>query len=231
MGLELVGEYTITAKCMDTVAEQTIKEFCDKEKKMTRNIIEKETRNSNGISVKLLGSTFTLTEGYPSLLFDAVLVHMNRKTTTLFNAFLCSATSQQHMDLFDSEVKNALRGVEFFSFKNATPIPEYIKMFPEFMTRCGFTMQKEGEHTDVLERLKSVTSNAYEKVLELPPSDCPLEELQDYLINELSSKEHMVFAQLGLSVPTKCQKAMFTLMAEQADLEKVSTTGIKGLKI
>lgn len=231
MGLELVGEYKIVSKCKDTVAEQAIEEHYDKERKMRITKIEKETRNKEGTSVKLLGSTFRFTEGYPPLLFDAVLLRVHGKATTLFNAFLCTVTSQQHMDIFNSEVEEALKGIEFLSFKNASQVPEYIKSFPEFMTRCGFTMQKEGEHVEILDKLRTVTSEAYEKILESPPSECPVEELRDYLINELSTKEHIVFGQLGLLVPTKSQKAMFTLMAEASDLEEIAPAGIKGLSI
>ena len=39
MALEFAGTYTITSTCGDTVAEQTIKEYRDEEKKMTKNII------------------------------------------------------------------------------------------------------------------------------------------------------------------------------------------------
>lgn len=229
MGLELIGEYKIITKCKGTVAEQAIEEHYDKERKMRITIIDKETRNKEGTSVKLLGSTFRFTDGYPPLLFDAVLLRINGKPTTLFNAFLCAVTSQQHMDIFNSEVEEVIKGIEFSSFKNASQVPEYIKSFPEFMIRCGFTMQKEGEHIEILDKLKTVASAAYEKILESPPSECPVEELREYLINELSRKEHVVFGQLGLSVPTKSQKAMFTLMAEESDLEEISPTGIKGL--
>ena len=229
MGLELVGEYKIISKCKGTVAEQAIEEHYDKERKMRITKIEKETRNKEGTSVKLLGSTFRFTEGYPPLLFDAVLLRINEKTITLFNAFLCAVTNQQHIDIFNSEVEEGLKGIEFSSFKNASQRPEYIKSFPEFMIKCGFTMQKEGEHVEILDKLKAVASEAYEKVIESPPSECPVEELRDYLINELSKKEHIVFSQLGLSVPTKSQKAMFTLMAEESDLEEISPAGIKGL--
>ena len=128
------------------------------------------------------------------------------------------------MDIFDSEVEKALKGIEFSSFKDASKTPEYIKAFPEFMIRCGFNVQRDGEHLDILDKLKVVASEAYEKVLKSPPSECPVKELRDYLINKLSRKEHLMFAQLGLSVPTKCQKAMFTLMAEKSDLEEVPPT-------
>ena len=142
------------------MAEQVIEEHYDKERKMRITKIEKETRNMEGTSVKLLGSAFMFTEGYPPLLFDAVLLRINGKTTTLFNAFLCAATNQQHMDIFNSGVEEGLQGIEFSSFKSASQVPEYIKSFPEFMIKCGFTMQKEGEHVEILNKLKAVASEA-----------------------------------------------------------------------
>ena len=230
MALELVGTYTITSTCGQTVAEQTIKEYRDEEKKMTKNVIEKETRNSSGTSVKLIESTFTFTDGYPPLLFDAVLLTINGKTTTLFNAFLCSVTSPEHTNIFNAEAERSMAGIEFSSFKDQSTLPEYIKnAFPEFMMRCGFTVQKQGTHPDMLDKLRHVATDAYSKVIASSPSACPVEDLRDYLINDLSKKEHMVFAQLGLTVPTKCQKAMFSMMAEIADVEEGSPAGIKGL--
>jgi len=231
MSLDLVGTYKITSTCRDSVAEQTIKEYYDIHRKMTKNVIEKETRNSTGTSVKLIGSTFTFTEGYPPLLFDAVLLTINGKKTTLFNAFLSSVTSRKHMDIFNAEVERALGGVAFSSFREDAGTPDFIKKaFPEFMRRCGFTAQKEGEHLDFLEKLKGAAAGAYEKVLSAPPSPCPVDELRSFLINEVSRNEHILFAQLGLSVPTKCQKAMFTLMAEEADVEEVSPGGAPDLR-
>lgn len=231
MALECAGTYSITSTCGDTVAEQTIKEYRDEEKQMTKNIIEKETRNKSGTSVKLIGSTFTFTEGYPPFLFDAVLLTLNEKKTTLFNAFLCSVTSRGHMDIFNEAVEKSLDGVAFSSFRDDESTPDFIKKaFPEFMRRCGFTAQKEGEHIDFLEKLKEAAAGAYEKVMSAPPSPCPVDELRSFMTDELSQNEHMLFAKLGLSVPTKCQKAMFTLMAEETDVKEVSSCGTLDLE-
>jgi hypothetical protein len=98
------------------------------------------------------------------------------------------------------------------------------------MRRCGFTAQKGGEHLDLLEKLKEAADGAYEKVISAPPSPCPVDELRSFMTDKLSRNEHMLFAKLGLSVPTKCQKAMFTLMAEEADVKEVSSCGTLDLE-
>lgn len=229
MGLESICEYKLTSKWGDTVSDLTIKDYYDKDEKMTVTINDKQTQNSKGNFVKLFGSTFKFKEGYPPLLFDAAIIKVNEKITTVFTAFLATVTSQQHKDIFDTEVEKALKGIEYSSFKDASKIPEYIKSIPEQLRGCGFSIAREGEHPEIFDKLKGIASEVYDKVLKAPPAKCPVEKMRDYLINEQSRKEHLMFIQAGLSVSTKCQKAMFTLLGDEIDLEEVSpSTEVRG---
>lgn len=224
MGLDLVCEYKLTSKCGDTVSDSTIKDYYDKEKKMTVTINDKQTKNSKGSYVKIFGSTFKFKEGYPPLMFDSAIIKVNEKITTVFTAFLATVTSQQHKDIFDSEVEKALKGIEYSSFKDASKIPEYIKSIPEELRGCGFNLMREGEHPEIFDKLRSVASEVYDKVLKAPPTKCPVEKIRNYLINEQSRREHSMFIHAGLSVSTKCQKAMFTIFGDEMDLEEVPPT-------
>ena len=92
-------------------------------------------------------------------------------------------------------------------------------MLPDHLRRCGFSVQKEGEHLDLIEELKELSFAAYDEVLHLKPSPCPVVDFSDFLINEQSKNEHKVFKGFGLSVPSKVQKAFFTLFSERTEFE------------
>jgi len=216
-----VGEYKLTSKCMNTASEQTIYDYYDKDRKLRTTVVKKETKDNQGNFVRLVGSTIRHKEGYPPLVFDSGIIKIDDKIHTGFSAFLPTVTSKEHVTMFDSYIQEHLmkKEIAFFLLKDTANIPDYLKMLPDHMRRCGFSMQKEGKHLDLIEELKKLSFAAYDEVLKLSPSPCPIKEFSDYLINEQSKNEHKVFKGFGMSVPSKVQKAFFTLFAERTEFE------------
>jgi len=214
-----VGEYKLTSQCMNTISEQTITDYYDKDTKLRTTVVEKETRNNQGNFVRLVGSSMRHKEGYPPLVFDSGVINVHGKTVTGFSAFLPTVTAKEHVISFHSYAQEHLRerNLAFFLLNDTANIPDYLKKIPDLMRRCGFNVKKEGEHLDLLEELKELSFAAYDEVLKLNPSPCPVEEFSDFMINEQSRKEHTVFKGFGLSVPSKVQKAFFTLFAERTE--------------
>ena len=214
-----VGEYKLTSQCMKTISEQTITDYYDKDTKLRTTVVEKETRNNQGTFVRLLGSSMRYKEGYPPLVFDSGIMNIHDKKNTGFSAFLPTVTAKEHINTFDSYVHEHLseKKIAFFLLNDTAHIPDYLKKIPDLMRRCGFNVKREGEHPDLIEELRELSFAAYDEVLKLNPSPCPIEEFSDFMINEQSRKEHTVFKGFGLSVPSKVQKAFFTLFAERTE--------------
>jgi len=217
-----VGEYTLVSKCMNTISEQTIIDYYDKATKLRTTVVEKETRDNQGTFIRLLGSSMRYKEGYPPLVFDSGIMNIHDKKNTGFSAFLPTVTAQEHVNRFDSYVQEHLRekSLDFFLLNDTAHIPDYLKKIPDHMRRCGFNVKKEGEHPDLVEELRELAFDAYDEVLKLNPAPCPVDEFSDFMINEQSRKEHTVFKGFGLSVPSKVQKAFFTLFAEGSEFEE-----------
>ena len=216
-----VGEYKLTSQCINTISEQTIADYCDKDTKMRTTVVEKETKDNQGNFVRLVGSTIKHKEGYPPLVFDTGVIKIRGKTLTGFSAFLPTVAAKEHITAFDSYVHEHLseKKIAFFLLNDTAHIPDYLKKIPDHMRRCGFNVKKEGEHLDLIEELKELSFAAYDEVLKLNPSPSPVEEFSDYLINEQSKNEHKAFKGFGMSVPSKVQKAFFTLFAERTEFE------------
>jgi len=216
-----VGEYTLTSKCMNTISEQTIADYYDKDTKLRTTVVEKETKDNQGNFVRLVGSTIKHKAGYPPLVFDTGVIKIRGKILTGFSAFLPTVTAKEHITMFDSYAQEHLmkKKIGFFLLKDTAHIPDYLKMLPDHLRRCGFSVRKEGEYLDLIEELKELSFSAYDEVLKLNPASCPVEEFSDYLINVQSKNEHKVFNGFGMSVPSKVQKAFFTLFAERTEFE------------
>jgi len=216
-----VGEYILTSKCMNTISKQTITDYYDKDTKLRTTVVEKETKDNQGNFVRLVGSTIKHKEGYPPLVFDTGVLKIRSKNITGFSAFLPTVAAKEHGTTFDSYAQEHLmeKKIGFFLLKDTAHIPDYLKMLPDHLRKCGFSVQKEGEHLDLIRELKELSFTAYDEVLKLNPSPCPVEEFSDYLINVQSKNEHKVFKGFGMSVPSKVQKAFFTLFAEKTEFE------------
>ncbi len=214
-----VGEYTLVSKCMNTISEQTIIDYYNKDTKLRTTVVEKETRDNQGTFVRLVGSSMRHKEGYPPLVFDSGIMNIHDKKNTGFSAFMPTVIAKEHVSSFDSYAQEHLRekNLAFFLLNDTANIPDYLKKIPDHMRRCGFNVKREGEHPDLIEELRELSFAAYDEVLKLDPSPCPVEEFADFLINEQSKKEHTVFKGFGLSVPSKVQKAFFTLFAERTE--------------
>lgn len=215
------GEYTLTSKCLNTTSKQTIYDYYDKDKKLRTTVVEKETKDNQGSFVRLVGSTIKHKEGYPPLVFDTGILKVHGKILTSFSSFLPIVTEKGHSTIFDSHLQKQLmeKKIDFSLLKDTAKIPEYLKMLPNHFRRCGFNVQKEGENLDLIEELKEISFAAYDEVLKLNPSPCSIEEFSDYLINQQSKNEHQVFKGVGMSVPSKVQKAFFTLFSERTEFE------------
>ena len=218
-----VGEYTLISKCRNTISKQTIYDYYDKRKKLRTTVVEKETKDNQGNSVRLIGSTIRHKEGYPPLVFDTGVIKLQNKTHTGFNAFLPSVTEKKHRTIFESYIEEKLtkNKITFCLLKNTKKIPEYLKKLPMQFRRCGFNVQREGKNLGLIEELKGMSFAAYDEVLKLDPSPCSPKKFSDYLINEQSRNEHMIFKGHGMSVPSKVQKAFFTLFSERTEFEGV----------
>ena len=179
-----IGKYRLVSTCGGTISDQTITEFYNEKAGVTTIAVQKETKNNEGDSVKLKGSTIKFKEGYPPLLFDAGIFKIKGKTITSFTTFLPTVTSEEHIRIFDSDTKKALmdKGITSFSVRDIASLPDYFKTLPEFMRRVGFTLEKEGEHLELLEQLRRIAEGSYEKVLNSSPSPCPTRDSSSQII-------------------------------------------------
>jgi hypothetical protein len=218
-GLHEVGEYVLRARCGETVSEQTVTDYYDKKRQLRTTVVHKETRDRRGTSVRLIGSTLRHKEGYPPLVFDCGVVRAHGKVATSFSAFLPTVRSEAHANAFDVTVEKELseKAIEFCLVKETSKIPLYLQMLPERLRTCGFHVRQEGAHLDLMYELKRISFSAYEAVLGEDPSDCSVEEFSNYLINNQSKNEHETFKRIGMSVPSKVQKAFFTLFVERSE--------------
>ena len=216
-----VGEYTLVSKCRNTISKQTIYDYYDKDKKLRTTVVEKETKDNQGNYVRLKGSTIRHKDGYPPLVFDTGVIKLQNKIHTSFNAFLPSVADKKHRTIFESYIQEKLteNKITFCLLKYTEKIPEYLKKLPMQFRRCGFNVQKEGKNFGLIKELKGLSFAAYDEVLKLDPSPCSLKKFSDYLINEQSKNEHMIFKGNGMSVPSKVQKAFFTLFSERTEFE------------
>ena len=216
-----VGEYTLISKCMNTISEQTIVDYYNKEKQVRTTVVEKETKDSKGNFVRLVGSTLRYKEGYPPLIFDTGVIKANRKTFTGFSSFLPTVTAKEHITTFDSYIQKHLKEkkIAFFLLKDTENIPAYLKKLPDHLRKCGFSVRKKGEDLKLIEELRKLSFAAYNELLQLKPSLCRVEVFSNYLINEQSKNEHKIFKGLGMYVPSKVQKAFFTLFSERTEFE------------
>ena len=128
----------------------------------------------------------------------------------------------KNIHIFDSYAQEKLskKKIAFCLLKETTKIPEYLRMLPKKFRKCGFNVQQEGKFLGLIEELKKISFAAYDEVLKLKPSPSSVEEFSDYLINEQSKNEHKVFKGFGMAVPSKVQKAFFTLFSERTEFEQ-----------
>jgi hypothetical protein len=84
---------------------------------------------------------------------------------------------------------------------------------PEFWGK-RWTAEIKGVNFDVISKLREHAWSAYRNVIEQTKANIPFDyrPMQEFMIFDISKREHLMFKRMGLSVPVEVQAAFFSVM-------------------
>jgi len=206
-----IAEYTYNYWYLETTVQHTIKEYYHDKNDVRMVVLEKETRKGD-LFVRLPRSLWITKDGYPPLVTDGALKNP-LKEKTLYFAGLPTVQSKDHVSVFDGTLRHELRelGLDYDRLSKRIKEGGVLQDYPI----TGFLYLKEGSlDTGILPALEKKVLNAYVKVLQQEPENCPVDLFVKDILGSTAVREYHLFKEEGFDVPFSGQKAFFTMMME-----------------
>ena len=213
-GLKKCGDFIIQCEHEDTFSTNIIYKYESAAAGVMLKEIYKNTQNKvTGAFVRLVGGITVFKNGYPRVSLDAPVLNVNSVTgarvdiATRMYITMPQATPEQRKIFFGHMGEQA----------KAAVIP-YDEVPPSDATPAfwgpRWTAESKGINLDMFRKLRDFSWNSYKRVIDETKEKIPFDyrPLQEYMVFEVSKREHLMFKRMGLSVPVEAQAAFFSAM-------------------
>ncbi len=213
-GLKKCGDFIIQCEVEDTFSTNIITKYESDTLGITMKDLYKNTQNKvTGVFVRLVGGMNIVKNGYPRVSLDAPILNVNPFTgerediITRMYITLAQADPEQRKVFFDhlgEQAKDA--GISYSEM--------VWDKRPDFWGPV-WTAETKGVNLNMFGKLRDYAWSSYKRVIEQTKEKLPFDyrPLQEYMIFDVSSREHLSFKKMGLSVPVEAQAAFFSAMA------------------
>jgi hypothetical protein len=212
-GLKKCGDFIIQCEYEDTFSTNIITKYESDTSGIILKDLYKNTHNKvTGVFVRLVGAMNLVKNGYPRVSLDAPILNVNSTTgerediITRMYITLPQADPEQRKIFFDHLSEQAKEvGISYGERKS--------DISPDFWGPMWMAETK-GVNLDMFGKLRDFAWNSYKHVIEQTKEKIPFDyrPLQEYMIFDVSRREHLMFKKMGLSVPVEAQAAFFSAM-------------------
>jgi hypothetical protein len=212
-GLKKCGDFIIQCELDDTFSTNIVTKYENEISRVRLIEVYKCTQDKiTGIFVRLMGTFSLVKDGYPRLSLDAGISNVSPFTTekeditTRVSLGLPQATFEQMEILFLSLSELAKKDGISHREREANSVPEFWGK--------RWTAEIKGVNFDVISKLREHAWSAYRNVIEQTKANIPFDyrPMQEFMIFDISKREHLMFKRMGLSVPVEVQAAFFSVM-------------------
>jgi len=211
-GLKKRGDFIVQCEYEDTFSTNIIIKYESDILGVTVKEVYKNTQNRvTGVFVRLVGGMNMVKIGYPRVSLDAPILNVNPSTgeredvATRMYITLPQADPEQRKIFFDYLSKQAK--ADGISYSEVTS-----DMSPDFWGP-RWTAETNGVNLDMFRKLRDFAWNAYKRVTDETKEKVPFDyrPLQEFMVFDVSAREHLMFKKMGLSVPVEAQAAFFSV--------------------
>ena len=212
-GIKKCGEFIIQCEYEDTFSTNIITKYQSDTLGVTVKEIYKNTQNKvTGTFVRLVGGLTMFKNGYPRVSLDAPILNVNSVTgerediATRMYITMPQADPEQRK-LFFGHLSEQARAAGI-SCSEVTS-----DMSPDFWGP-RWTAETKGVNLNMFRKLRDIAWSAYKRVIEETKEKIPFDyrPLQEFMVFDVSAREHLMFKKMGLSVPVEAQAAFFSAM-------------------
>jgi hypothetical protein len=210
-GLKKCGDFIVQCELEDTFSTNIITKYESDSGIILKDVYKNTQNKVTGILIRLVGGMNIVKNGYPRLSLDAPILNVIPLTgekvdiTTRMFVTLAQADMEQRKILFDHLNEQAKEA----GISHTESISD---MMPEFWGP-RWIAETKGVNLDLFRRLRDYTWNAYKCVIEETKEKLPFDyrPLQEQMVFNVASSEHLVFKRAGMSVPVEAQAAFFSV--------------------
>jgi hypothetical protein len=211
-GLKKCGDFMVQCELEDTFSTNIITKYESNVLGVTMKEVYKNTHNKvTGVFVRLVGGMNIVKNGYPRVSLDAPILNVNPFTgereeiITRMYITLPQADAEQSKIFFEYLGKQAKETGISYSEMTWDTRPVFWGLI--------WMAEIKGVNLDMFRRLRVYAWNSYKRVIEQTKERVPFDyrPLQEYMIFDVSNREHLSFKKMGLSVPVEAQAAFFSV--------------------
>jgi len=212
-GLKKCGDFIIQCEHEDTFSTNIMTKYVSDTSGVRLVEIYKNTQNKvTGIFVRLVGGLSMVKNGYPRVSLDAPILNVNPATgergdiITRMHITMPQGDPEQRKIFFDYLSEQAKEAGISYQERQSDVSPDF--------WGPGWMAESKGVNLDMFRKLRDYAWNSYKRVIEQTKEKLPFDyrPLQEYMIFDVSKREHLMFKKMGLSVPVEVQAAFFSVM-------------------
>ncbi len=212
-GLTKCGDFIVQGELDETFSTNIISKYVSKNLGIRLVEVYKNTQHKGtGVFVRLVGTMSLVKTGYPFLFLDAAITNVSPVTaereeiTTRVAIHLPQANPEQR-DLFFNALSEKAKeiGVSYRNLERDT--------LPDFWGSIWLAESK-GFAPDMIRHLRDYAWISYKMFTEETMVKSPFDykPMQEMMIFNNAEAEHLMFKNMGLSVPTEAQAAFFSVI-------------------
>ena len=211
-GLKKCGDFIVQCEHEDTFSTNIIRKYESDILGVTVKEVYKNTQNKvTGVFVRLVGGLSIAKNGYPRVSLDAPILNVNPATgerediMSRMYITLPQADPEQRKIFFDYLSEQAKEA--------GISCSEMISDVSPSFWGPMWKAETKGVDLDMFRKLRDFAWNSYKRVIEQTKEKPAFDyrPLQEYMIFDVSKREHLMFKKMGLSVPVEAQTAFFSV--------------------
>jgi len=211
-GLKKCGDFIVQGEHEDTFSTNIMTKYVSDTLGVRLVEVYKNTQNKvTGVFVRLVGTMSIMKNGYPCFALDAAVSNVNLPTGERADI---KTTVAIHLPQADPEQRKIF--FDYLSEQAKEAGISYSEMISDVSPSFWGPMWKaetKGVDLDMFRKLRDFALHSYKRVIEQTKEKPALDyrPLQEYMIFDVSKREHLMFKKMGLSVPVEAQAAFFSV--------------------
>ena len=212
-GLKKCGDFIVQCEHEDTFSTNIVTKYESDLLGVRLVEVYKNSQNKvTGVFVRLVGTMALVKVGYPCLSLDAAVSNVNLSTgerdgmRTTVAIHLPQIDAEQRKMVFQSFYGQVKESGVSCQERQSDALPGF--------WGSVWVAQAEGADFDTIRKLRDSAWDAYKRLIDETPAKTPFDyrPLQEFMVFDVSAREHLMFKKMGLSVPVEAQAAFFSVM-------------------
>ncbi len=212
-GLTKCGDFIVQCEHEDTFSTNIMTKYVSDILGVRLVEVYKNTQNKvTGVFVRLVGTMSLVKTGYPFLILDAGIRNVSRLTperediATRVTIHLPQVDPKQRRNILNSYSEQAKEAGISYWVREEGDMPEFWGL--------RWIAESKGADLDMIRQIRDYAWNSYKGIIKQTKEKIPFDykPLQEYMIFDVSRREHLSFKISGMSLPIEAQAAFFSVM-------------------